>query len=558
MLNADEISVDKIKSGFGGYKKKETKEYLETIRSNYDALWKENLELKDKLSVLSEGVQYYKNMEKSLQKALVLAERTTSETVHAAEVKAVAMEKEAMAKAENLKKEAELQATAREREAALKADSLIRDAKRQADTAIAEGNEELRKVHSQIMTLIQQYEQYKTQYKQLAMAQMNVLESKAYNLEAPILKTIQSLTEDSATAEEDTKEDIPNSVVHPVETVSEPLEENETEKKVYVDGRGQVVEVHEFREVTPMGNENDPINAFDTDTNNTKTEEDSWSKSDFPYGAMSFDQDAENVQQNSEKTEDRAEPPVADLETINPMKQGTFNSEISEEKNPDVYFKAFEPSSSSVMNNQTTDEKKEDNADMQAEMKRIERLQMERLQREEELQAERMRNRQSKAEYNEFSHTTSGEMEQNNTEDNTLSEEATESPVADSNFYSDYDKIDKPDLTLSDIKRMDDVENSQVPLPSASEEEKYFTRRKNDKNEIAHDASVADNSTNFPHDINTDYFNQFAPDQLSALHSYAKENETNSIDYELDHNSTQNNAEHSSKFKSFKDFESEL
>ena len=54
MLNADEISVDKIKSGFGGYKKKETKEYLETIRSNYDALWKENLELKDKLSVLSE------------------------------------------------------------------------------------------------------------------------------------------------------------------------------------------------------------------------------------------------------------------------------------------------------------------------------------------------------------------------------------------------------------------------------------------------------------------------------------------------------------------------
>ena len=558
MLNADEISVDKIKSGFGGYKKKETKEYLETIRSNYDALWKENLELKDKLSVLSEGVQYYKNMEKSLQKALVLAERTTSETVHAAEVKAVAMEKEAMAKAENLKKEAELQATAREREAALKADSLIRDAKRQADTAIAEGNEELRKVHSQIMTLIQQYEQYKTQYKQLAMAQMNVLESKAYNLEAPILKTIQSLTEDSATTEEDTKEDIPNSVVHPVETVSEPLEENETEKKVYVDGRGQVVEVHEFREVTPMGNENDPINAFDTDTNNTKTEEDSWSKSDFPYGAMSFDQDAENVQQNSEKTEDRAEPPVADLETINPMKQGTFNSEISEEKNPDVYFKAFEPSSSSVMNNQTTDETKEDNADMQAEMKRIERLQRERLQREEELQAERMRNRQSKAEYNEFSHTTSGEMEQNNTEDNTLSEEATEPPVADSNFYSDYDKIDKPDLTLSDIKRMDDVENSQVPLPSASEEEKYFTRRKNDKNEIAHDASVADNSTNFPHDINTDYFNQFAPDQLSALHSYAKENETNSIDYELDHNSTQNNAEHSSKFKSFKDFESEL
>lgn len=559
MLNADEISVDKIKSGFGGYKKKETKEYLETIRSNYDALWKENLELKDKLSVLSEGVQYYKNMEKSLQKALVLAERTTSETVHAAEVKAVAMEKEAMAKAENLKKEAELQATAREREAALKADSLIRDAKRQADTAIAEGNEELRKVHSQIMTLIQQYEQYKTQYKQLAMAQMNVLESEAYNLEAPILKTIQSLTEDASTTTEDTKEDIP-SVVHPVETVSEPSEESEPEKKVYVDGRGQVVEVHEFREVTPRGNENDDsINSFEAEETDANAEDDNWSKNDFPYGAMSFDQldqDGENLPRNSEKTEDMKETPVADLQNVNSGKQDIFNTEISEEKNPDVYFKAFE--SSSAVNNQTADEEKEDSADMQAAIKRIERLQMERLQKEEQLQAERMRNRQHNAEYNEFSHTTSGEMDQNKTEDNKLSEEDTEPSVADTNFYSDYDQIDKPDLTLSDIKRMDDVENSQVPLPSASDEEKYFTRRKNDKNEIAHDASVADNSTNFPHDINTDYFNQFAPDQLSALHSYAKENETNSIDYELDHNSAQNNAEHSSKFKSFKDFESEL
>ena len=99
MLKSEEISAEHIKSGLGGYNKKATREYVDGLREEYDSLCKENMELKDKLSVLSEGVQYYKNMENSLQKALVLAERTTTETVHAAEVKAAAMEKEAAAKA---------------------------------------------------------------------------------------------------------------------------------------------------------------------------------------------------------------------------------------------------------------------------------------------------------------------------------------------------------------------------------------------------------------------------------------------------------------------------
>lgn len=93
MLKAEDISAEKIKSGIGGYKKRETEEYIGTLQREYEILIKENLELKDKLSVLSEGVQYYKNMEKSLQKALVLAEKTTSDTMQAAEAKAAAMEK---------------------------------------------------------------------------------------------------------------------------------------------------------------------------------------------------------------------------------------------------------------------------------------------------------------------------------------------------------------------------------------------------------------------------------------------------------------------------------
>lgn len=286
MLKAEEISAEKIKSGIGGYKKKETEEYINTLKNEYEALLKENVELRDKLGVLSEGVQYYKNMEKSLQKALVLAEKTTSETVHAAEVKAVAMEKEAKSRADVLTKEARMRADAYEKEATMKAENLMRDARKKADEAIAAGNEELRRIHSQIMTLVQQYEQYKSQSKQLAAAQLQILESDAYNLDAPILQTVASVLEGTNSIKKDMSHnhDLDNTheVMEPIQTSAEP--KNPKEKKVYVDARGEVVEVHEFREIT---------------RSNGSFSEDSWeseSSENITKNVTDFDQKADEIQ----------------------------------------------------------------------------------------------------------------------------------------------------------------------------------------------------------------------------------------------------------------------
>lgn len=284
MLNAEDISAENIKSGIGGYKKKETEDYISTIRNEYELLLKENIELKDKLGILSEGVQYYKNMEKSLQKALVLAEKTTSETMHAAEVKAVAMEKEAKTRAELITKEAKMKADSYEKEATSKAENLMRQAKQQADRAIAEGNEQLRKIHSQVVTLVQQYEQYKSQYKQLAKAQIQVLESDAYNLDAPILQTISATIDknqpNNSSEATNNNMEYENEVIEPVKT--EPVKGNEDEKKVYIDARGEVVEVHEFREISsPNASTIDPWKT-------EETEEDSGDFSKGYEGPFSF------------------------------------------------------------------------------------------------------------------------------------------------------------------------------------------------------------------------------------------------------------------------------
>lgn len=536
MLNSEEISADHIKSGFGGYNKKATREYVDVLRSEYDTLCKENIELKDKLSVLSEGVQYYKNMEKSLQKALVLAERTTSETIHAAEVKALAMENEAKSKADVLTKEAQMKAANCEKEAALKADALIRDAKQQADSAIAQGNEELRRVHSQIMTLIQQYEQYKSQYKQLALAQMNVLESEAYTLEAPILKTIQGKLDDlegqsikSQAKEENIADDIVNPIslnASSVNSNEEKLTEPKEEKKMYIDGRGELYEVHDFREVSISGNKNNDF--FD------------------PFAPENDGKQRDDFFKAFEKTDTK---PVMEEESVN------SNFDADNQKMGHV----------------------EQEGDPYVVMKRIEKMQLERLRREEEQQIELMKQQKTGYEYEAQSMEEIPSATQQLSDD-LYKDEATmgfsdlgqlENRSADlfgqrqmenenADFLSMLHKEDDVPINLSDLKQKDIENQSEVPLPKASEEEKdYFSEFPKVMKAVSFDddfekTSDTTASADYNENAESDY-------RYTTLRSYENETDTNSLSYAMDHGSQfDNNGKEKDGFKSFRDFESEL
>lgn len=541
MMNAEEISADKIKSGIGGYKKKATREYLDSLRAEYDSLYKENIELKDKLSVLSEGVQYYKNMEKSLQKALVLAERTTSETVHAAEVKAQAMEKEAQAKADMLAKEAQHKAEECEKDAARKAEMMIRDAKQQVDTTIAQGNEELRKVHSQIMTLIQQYEQYKSQYKQLAMAQMNVLESEAYTLEAPILKTIQGVMEEKTEfgAVDSQSEQTDDQIVHPIppiqKSVSNDLnmeEQEKEEKKVYVDGRGQVLEVHEFREVSAPGVQRD---IFDDDFERSSTKDFSDGFSGSFSGSFSDHTDEENSV--SEKVQEDRNPDeffkLYDSSSVKANEQSGDEENVSEQAMKEQSdFRSYATSATSFeepmhdaslyeepITEETETIETSDDSGMEEQMRRIERLQHERL-RQEEARQEELAKASIKG-YDDYS-TKEYEM------DNGNSFETGETGADDIGMPDNGIEASESYLSLSDIKRMDEEENSSVPLPKASEKQE-------------------------------EYFGQMASNPFAALHDTEQGDDFNTLSYELDHSrGVASDYKAKEGFKSFRDFESEL
>lgn len=171
MLTPVEMQNKALKSG-RGYKKKETDEFLEEVFRDYELLYKENLELKDKLSVLSDGLQYYKDLEKTLQKTLVVAEKAAEETRTASISKANSIEQKAKAQARYI----------------------IEDAKKQAE-----------KIHNQTVALLQQYENYRSQYKQLVNAQLELMESDAFHLHLNNIAETPDFLKESDDLEENTK-----------------------------------------------------------------------------------------------------------------------------------------------------------------------------------------------------------------------------------------------------------------------------------------------------------------------------------------------------------------
>ena len=108
-----------------GYSEDEVNEVLDRVIEDYNAYIHDNIELKDKLAVMNDGMQHYKNIEESLQNTLLVAQQTGEE-----------IKKNAYAKAETIIKEAEL-----------KAQKMINDANQEVIKIKYEHEDMLKKLH---------------------------------------------------------------------------------------------------------------------------------------------------------------------------------------------------------------------------------------------------------------------------------------------------------------------------------------------------------------------------------------------------------------------------
>ena len=107
MLSPLELENKRIITSKRKYDRYEMDEYLDMLFENYKALYNEYEEQKKQIKTLTDGIQYYRSIESTMQKALVLAEKTSKETKDAALLKAESIEKDAQGRAAQILSAAE-------------------------------------------------------------------------------------------------------------------------------------------------------------------------------------------------------------------------------------------------------------------------------------------------------------------------------------------------------------------------------------------------------------------------------------------------------------------
>lgn len=174
MITPVEVLGKELKRGFG-YKAIEVDEFLEDLAKDYEKIYKENNELREKVSALTENLDHYRTIEESLKRALVLAEETSKETIENATQKAQTMEAEASRNAKELVTKAQAEAD----KIVTSAKDDFREEKEKHEEMISNYQKLLHKLESD-------YQSYKTRMKQFINGQLEILNNPVYEIEFQI------------------------------------------------------------------------------------------------------------------------------------------------------------------------------------------------------------------------------------------------------------------------------------------------------------------------------------------------------------------------------------
>ena len=141
---------NKVFKGGIGFDKKDVESFMHELSSDYEQLYRSNVELTDKVSTLNESLQHYKSVEDSMQKALTLSEKTAEETINAANDKARLLTTEAEKKAENI---------------------------------LADAKQELEDTKNEIFRLQQQQKKFKEQFTHVLESQLKMMDGEMIDID---------------------------------------------------------------------------------------------------------------------------------------------------------------------------------------------------------------------------------------------------------------------------------------------------------------------------------------------------------------------------------------
>ena len=101
MLTPIDIQNQDFAVKLRGYDADEVDDFLDLIGADYEKLYKENIELRDKVSSLKNELEHYKQMEQTLQQSIMLAQKAAEDIEKNAAQKADVIMSEAQTKSQD-------------------------------------------------------------------------------------------------------------------------------------------------------------------------------------------------------------------------------------------------------------------------------------------------------------------------------------------------------------------------------------------------------------------------------------------------------------------------
>ncbi|QDX95155.1 DivIVA domain-containing protein [Brevibacterium sp. JNUCC-42] len=139
-----DIHNKEFSSGFRGYNVDEVNEFLDQIIKDFELMIKEKREVEERMSLLTERLDHYKNLEENLSKSILVAQETAEEV------------------RTNARKESQL---------------ILKEAEKNADRIINEALAKSRKVAIEIEELKKRASVYRMRFRTLLEAQLEMLEN---------------------------------------------------------------------------------------------------------------------------------------------------------------------------------------------------------------------------------------------------------------------------------------------------------------------------------------------------------------------------------------------
>ena len=102
MITPMDIENKEFKKGFRGYSEDEVDEFLDEVKEDFENLYKESLDLKEKLKLYKDQVSRYKSIEDTLNATLITAQTAAEDTCTAANKKARIIVEEAELKSKQI------------------------------------------------------------------------------------------------------------------------------------------------------------------------------------------------------------------------------------------------------------------------------------------------------------------------------------------------------------------------------------------------------------------------------------------------------------------------